>query len=115
MNNGAYFHLTNASKYLRYIVTSCLRDTIDITARITMACGYIRALEAFLASREVSLDIKLKLYLAIPLINTVLRGCKWWALLESDTKALEVFHHRSIRQNLRLSTMKRVRGGQQQQ
>jgi hypothetical protein len=96
MNNAEYFHFTNTIKYLRSIVTSCLRDSIDITTRISKAYGTIGATKEFFISRKVPLNIKLMLYLAIPL-NTALWGCETWALLDMDKKALEVFHHRSIR------------------
>jgi hypothetical protein len=96
MNNGAYFHFTNSTKYLGSIVTSCLRDSADITARTSKAYGTIGALKQFFIGREVPLDIKLMLYLAIPL-NTVTWGCESWALLDADKKANGVFHHRSIR------------------
>jgi hypothetical protein len=107
MNKVAYFHFTNAIKYLGSIVTSCLRDSIDITTHISKACGTIGALKEFFISHEAPLNIKPMLYLAIPL-NTALWGCELCALLDTDTKALEVFHHRSIRRILGIS-MKRAR------
>jgi hypothetical protein len=50
------------------------------------------ALREFFTSRDVPLSIKLKLYLAT-LLQAVLWGCESWALLESDERKLEVFHH----------------------
>jgi hypothetical protein len=46
INNGAYFHFTNSITYFRSIVTSCLRDSADITARISKAYGTIGALKS---------------------------------------------------------------------
>jgi hypothetical protein len=63
-------------------------------------------LRKFFSSRDVSLDIKLKLYLTPPL-NTVLWGCEAWALLKPDLHKLEVSHHRSIQHILGIS-LKRV-------
>jgi hypothetical protein len=107
MNNGAYFHFKNAIKYLRSIVTSCFRNSADITARILKAYGTIGALKEFFVGCEVPLDIKLMLYLAIPL-NTIIWRCESWAIFYADTKSLEVFHHRSIRRIISIS-MKGVR------
>jgi hypothetical protein len=35
INNGAYFHFTNSTKYLGSIVTSSLHNSADVTARIS--------------------------------------------------------------------------------
>jgi hypothetical protein len=106
-DNGMYFHFTDAIIYLGSVITTRLRDYKDVAARIIKAYGTIGAQNEFFFSRDVPLDIKLKLYLAI-LLNTILWGCESWALLDSDAKAIETFHHYSIRQILGIST-RRVR------
>jgi hypothetical protein len=104
---GEQVNMNNAIKWLGAIFTSCLNDSTNTTACISKAYGTIGALKDFSISREVPLDIKLILYLALPL-DTALWGCASWALLDAHKKDLEVFHHRSIRRILGIS-MKRVR------
>jgi hypothetical protein len=107
LENEAYFHFTEKIKYLGSIVTYCLRDNIDITARISKAHGTMGALKELFDSPEVSLDVKLRLYIAIPLA-TPIWGCKSWALRDTDRNELKVFHHRVIHRIMGIS-MKRVR------
>jgi hypothetical protein len=63
LDNEAYFHFTEQIKYLGSIVAYCLRDETNIAACVSKADGTMGALKDFFNSREVPLDIKLRLYI----------------------------------------------------
>jgi hypothetical protein len=78
MDNGMYVHFSNAIIYLGFVITTFLCDSKDIAAQIIKAYGTMGAPKEFFSRRDIPLNIKLKLYIAIPL-NTMIwavnRGC----------------------------------------
>eukprot|EP00978_Attheya_sp_CCMP212_P037002 scaffold171651_cov63-Attheya_sp.AAC.2 len=97
-----YVSFTKIFKYLGFLITSKLNDTMDVNARISQANKAMGALRDYFKCKQVSLKAKRMIYLAIP-INLVLWGAESWALTDKSMKKLSVFHMRSIRTILQIN------------
>ena len=59
------------------------------------------ALKTFWDSDHVDISAKVYIYPAIP-VNSLLRGCQIWTLIQILAKKLEVFHIRYLRRILKI-------------
>ena len=107
ISDNEHINFTTKFKYLGSKITSNLSDELDINTRIATASNQVYKMRHLFSSNEVSLRVKVMMYIAIPL-NTVLWGCETWSLKSTDMKALETFHNSSIRRILKIN-MKQVK------
>eukprot|EP00978_Attheya_sp_CCMP212_P004779 scaffold10488_cov32-Attheya_sp.AAC.1 len=93
---------TDSFKYLGSVITDDLEDSKDIDIRIKTATQAMGALNKYFKCKQVPLEAKRNIYLAIPM-NLVLWGVESWGLPEDSLRKLRVFHHRSIQKILNIN------------
>lgn len=93
--------------YLDSMINFLLNNTTDIKSRITKASKAARDLGFVWKSSQISLETKVKLFLAIP-VNLALWNCETWLGNNMDLKLLNIFVHKTIRRILGIS-MVRIR------
>jgi len=94
-----HIHFVKEFKYLGTIINYMLDDTIDIKHRITQASKAVGALNSLWNSQAVSIETKVKMYLAIP-VNLLLWNSESWSGNSTDLQQIDVFHHKTIRRIL---------------
>lgn len=94
--------------YLGSAIDFLIDDTVDIKCRISKANKAMGALGFIWRSKQVRMETKIKLFLAIP-VNLALWNCETWSGNKVDLKSLDIFFHKSIRRilNLRMSIVKK--------
>jgi hypothetical protein len=97
-----YVGFTENFKYLGSLINSDLRDIHEIKQRIRKATNQMHELNHLWRNKHVEQDIKVWLYLALP-VNTLLWGCESWAISAEAMRSLETFHTKSIRKILGVS------------
>ena len=91
--------------YLGTIIDFLLDGTTDIKCRIMKANKAVGALSFIWNSNEVSLDAKVKLFLAMP-VNFTLWNGETWAGNKTDLCLLDTFMHKTIRRIMKISMKK---------
>jgi hypothetical protein len=84
--HDGFITLTEDFRYLGSIISSDLRDELEITTRIKKASAQIGALRAFFRCPHIQVSTKQRVFVAIP-VNTALWGCDSWALTEKTKKS----------------------------
>jgi hypothetical protein len=69
---------------------------MDVRSRIKKATAQVSALRPFFRHPDIYLETKTTVYTATAL-KMALWGCKAWTITDSIKRALQVFHHRSLR------------------
>ena len=98
-NKNNHIHFVKEFKYLGTTINYMLDDTLDIKFRISQASKAVGALTPLWKSPAVSIETKIKLYLAIP-VNLVLWNCETWSGNTTDLNRIDIFHHKTIRRIL---------------
>ena len=99
--DGSPLEVVDAVKYLgTWYTANCNLDK-ELTTRIGQAIGASNRLRETWRSRSVGLQTKLMFYkgLVLPIL---LHGAESWPLTDAQTKRLDTFHHRCLRQILRV-------------
>ena len=85
-----FIMLTDDFRHLDSIISSNLRDELEITMRIRKAAAQIDALRAFFRCPHIQLSTKRRVFVAIP-VNTTLWRCNSWAVTEKKAEKVESF------------------------
>ena len=70
-----------------------MKDDLDIRRRTNQVNGAFATIKRVLCNKDIPAKLREQLYDAT-VINTLLWGCKSWALTEELQRKLEVYHHR---------------------
>ena len=107
INNNESIPFVSEFCYLGSIIDFLLDDTSDIKSRILKANCAVGALKCIWNAPEISLNTKVKLFLAIP-VNFALWNCETWSGNLLDLSLLDSFYHKAIRRvlNIRMSRVK---------
>lgn len=83
-------------KYLGSTINELMDDTEDISNRIKIATSAFALMKNnILCNKRVHLQLRLQLYLAIP-INLLLWGCESWAFTAEHKRKIRGFHWRCL-------------------
>jgi hypothetical protein len=96
---------TDSILYLSTLITPDLSDETDVRSRINKATAQVGTLRTFFWHPDIDLEAKTTVYTAAAL-NTVLWSCKAWTVTDSIKRALQVFHHCSLRNILNINMFK---------
>ena len=99
--NGSYIPFNHQFCYLGSYIDFMLNYITDIKLRLEKANKSVRAFSFIWNADSISIDSKIKLYLAIP-VNLALWNCKLWSGNIVVLKALDTFHHKSVRRILHI-------------
>lgn len=97
-----FIRLVKEFVYLGSLLDKTLKDDRDILLRVQKATVQVKALKTFFRCPYIPLNIKYKIFLAIP-VNTALWGCESWALNEDNKRYLRTFQHKSLRTILNIN------------
>jgi hypothetical protein len=98
-----FISFTDSFLYLGTLITPDLRTSkTDVRSRIKKATAQVSALRPFFQHPDIDLETKTTVYIATAL-NMALWGCKAWTITDSIKRALQVFHHRSLRTILNIN------------
>jgi hypothetical protein len=100
-----FMSFTDSFLYLGTLITPDLRDETDVRSRIKKATAQVGTLRSFFWHPDINLETKTTVYTATAL-NTALWGCEAWTITDSIKRALQVFHHRSLRTILNINMFK---------
>ena len=105
------FFINDIGNHISFNITFCylgsqvdfmLDDTADTRCRIGKANKVVGALSFVWNADCLSLESKIKLYLAMS-VNLALWNCELWSGNVGDLKLLDTFHHRSLRRIMHIS------------
>ena len=88
--------VTKIFTYLGVTISNSNKDDKEVKKPIQKATSQIGALKLFLKNKNISVQAKQRVFLAIP-ISTLLWGSEAWTLTENIIRMLRVFMHKSIR------------------
>jgi hypothetical protein len=76
-----------------------------VRSRIKKATAQVGVLRTFVQHPDIDLETMTTVYTTMAL-NTVLWGCEAWTVTNSIKRALQVFHHHSLRKILNINMFK---------
>jgi len=86
---------TESFKYLGVELTSDLRDTTDVDAKLARGRGTFKSLSKVFCSTALPVKLRVKLFQSL-IVPTVLHGCEGWTLSRSVCDKLNVFQSRCL-------------------
>lgn len=100
--NDGHLKMSENFTYLGVNTSPDLKDNNEIKKRIQKATSQLGALKNLFREKSISIAIKHKVFMAIP-ISTLLWGCESWTLNEHNKRLLRSFQHKSIRSILNIN------------